>query len=291
MTNRKNIILLSLPFCVFFLLFFLSALFKSLVTSFGYYPVLNMKKFTWDYYLSALSDASFLSISWRTFLFSVISAFVACLIGLMIAIILYHHKKDHGVVFRITELPVILPHIFVVIALFQLLSQTGVISNILIHLGILHSVEQFPLLLNDNYQIGVIMTYLFKEIPFVIVSLMLVLRQMDDKYGIVAQNLGANKFQIFWNVTLPMVQTSLINAFVINFSFNFGSYEVPFLLGNQSKELLPVYIYNYYVQGDVTQIPLVMSLNMILSIFSIAFAAVLIWFSKKIPGGRIGGIR
>ncbi len=291
MTNRKNIILLSLPFCLFFLLFFLSALFKSLITSFGYYPVLNMKKFTWEYYISALSDASFLSISWRTFLFSVVSAFLACIIGMMIAITLYRHKKDRGIVFRITELPVMLPHIFVVIALFQLLSQTGVVPNILIHLGLLQSTEQFPLLLNDNYQIGVIITYLYKEIPFVIVSLMLVLRQMNDKYEVVALNLGANKFQTFWNVTLPMIQTALVNAFIINFSFNFGSYEVPFLLGNQQKELLPVYIYNYYVQGDITQIPLVMSLNMILSVFSIVFAAVLLVISKKIPGGRIGGNR
>jgi hypothetical protein len=83
----------------------------------------------------------------------------------------------------------------------------------------------------------------------------------------------------------------LINAFIINFSFNFGSYEVPFLLGNQQKELLPVYIYDYYVQGDITKLPLVMSLNIILSLFSIIFAGIVLRLSKSLPGGHIGGIK
>lgn len=291
MKSRRNMILLALPFCLFFLLFFLSALFKSLVTSLGYYPILNLRKFTLDYYISALGDASFLSISWRTFLFSVLSAFLACLMGLLLSLFLYRKKQDHGLIFRIVELPVMLPHIFVVIALFQLISQTGIIPNILIHLGWIDSTVNFPLLLNDKDQIGIFLTYLYKEIPFVIVSLMLVLKQMDPRFERVASNLGANKFQIFWHVTLPLLQTALMNAFIINFSFNFGSYEVPFLLGNQQNELLPVYIYNYYVQGDITQIPLVMSLNMILSIFAVIFAAMLIGVSRKLPGGRIGGVK
>jgi ABC-type spermidine/putrescine transport system, permease component I len=292
MVTRRKIIFLLFPFYLFFFLFFFSALFKSLVTSFGYYPILNMKKFTFHYYMDALSDMNFMNISLRTFLFSLFSAAVACLIGLWLALVLRRIKGNKKKFFlQMTQLPVMLPHIFVVLALFQLISQTGLIPSILNHLGLLSSSDNFPLLVNDPFQIGVIITYLWKEIPFVIVSLMLVLRQMNDDYQIVAKNLGASKSQTFWHVTLPLLQPALINAFIINFSFNFGSYEVPFLLGNQQKELLPVYIYDYYVQGDITKLPLVMSLNIILSLFSIIFAGIVLRLSKSLPGGHIGGIK
>ncbi|WP_300558656.1 ABC transporter permease subunit [Companilactobacillus sp.] len=292
MVTRKKIILLLIPFYLFFFLFFCSALLKSLVTSFGYYPILNMKRFTLHYYLSAVSDSSFMMISLRTFLFSVFSAFLACAIGLMLALIFKNKLADqNGMLTKMIQIPVMLPHIFVILALFQLISQTGVLSGMLTNLGWLKSSNDFPLLLNDPGQIGVLITYLWKEIPFVIVSLMLILRQMNTDFQDVARNLGANKWQIFWQITLPLLQPALINVFIINFSFNFGSYEVPFLLGSQQKELLPVYIYDFYVQGDFTKLPLVMSLNILLSLFSILFAALMLKISRSMPGGHLGGFK
>lgn len=283
MASKRKLVLLLTPFCIFFCLFFLNAFLKSIITSLGYYPIVKLRKITLDYYLSAFSDPSFITISLRTFIFSMISAAFACIIGLFLALCLQRTTGIWKKVFtRFTQIPVMLPHVFIVLALLQLISQTGIISGILLKLGWISSSNQFPLLVNDPWQIGVVITYLWKEIPFVVVSLILVLSSMKIDYRDVAFNLGVSKFQAFCKVTLPLIQTSLINAFIINFSFNFGSYEVPFLLGNQQKELLPVYIYNFYVQGDITKMPLVMALNVILSVFSIIFALILLKISKSL---------
>ncbi|APX73348.1 polyamine ABC transporter permease [Companilactobacillus allii] len=291
MTKRKILLLLS-PFYVFFLLFFVSAIVKSFVTSFGYYPLMGMKNFNLHYYFEAFKMQSFLKIFERTFLFALFSAALACFIGMCLAL-LFDKRNDNisKSFFKIAQLPVMLPHIFIVLALLQLISQTGLIPSLLLKLGIISKDTNFPLLVNDPFQIGIILTYLWKEIPFVIVSLVLVLRQLDNRYRLVAKNLGASTWQTFWHIYLPLIQPALMNAFIINFSFNFGSYEVPYLLGSQRQELLPVYIYDLYVQGDFSQLPLVMSLNLILSLFAIAFAGLIIFISHHISGGHNGGVK
>lgn len=273
------------------LFFFFSALAKSLVTSFGYYPLMGMEKLSLHYYTDALNNKVFLRIFFRTFIFALFSAVLACFFGTALSFLFKRNDNPFTKpFFKLAQLPVMLPHIFIVLALLQLLSQTGLVSSLLTKIGIIHSYNSFPLLLNDQWQIGIILTYLWKEIPFVIVSLILVLRQMDNRYRIVSENLGASKWQTFWKVSLPLLMPAIVNAFIINFSFNFGAYEVPYLLGNQTKELLPVYIYDLYVQGDYTQLPMIMSLNLILSVFSILFAGIVIWLSKHLPGGHTGGI-
>lgn len=290
LTKRKLILLLS-PFCLFMLFFFFSALLKSLITSFGYYPLMGMEKLSLHYYTDALNDKVFLKIFFRTFVFALFSAGMACFMGTVLAFLFKRNDNPFTKpFFKLAQLPVMLPHIFIVLALIQLLSQTGLVSSLSTRIGIIHSYNSFPLLLNDQWQIGIILTYLWKEVPFVIVSLVLVLRQMDNRYRIVADNLGATKWQTFWKVSLPLLMPAIVNAFIINFSFNFGSYEVPYLLGNQTKEMLPVYIYDLYVQGDYTQLPMIMSLNLILSVFSIIFAGSVLWLSKHLPGGHTGGI-
>lgn len=290
-TKRKLILLLS-PFCLFFIFVFMSAFMKSIVTSFGYYPLLGLKHFSLAYYGSVLQDTLFLKTSLRTFGFALFSSLLACLFGLLAALSLRKAQGPLGrLSHKIVQLPVMLPHIFIVLALLQLLSQTGLVSALLKHFGWLSDPAAFPLLVNDPYQIGIILAYLWKEIPFVVVSLLLVLKVLDQRYLSVGQNLGASKFQLFWHVSLPMVQPALFNAFIIIFSFTFGAYEVPYLLGNPKQMLLPIYIYDLYIQNDLTQMPLIMCLNILLSLFSVLFAGLVLKISRWLPGGHLGGLR
>ncbi|MFC6170416.1 ABC transporter permease [Loigolactobacillus jiayinensis] len=292
MRTKPRLVLLLLPFSLFMALFFFSAILKSLWTSLGYYPLIGLHRLSLTYYTAALQDTAFLRTFMRTFTLAFSSTFLACLIGLGLAFLFsQQHNRWTRLMFKLSQLPVMLPHIFVVLALLQLLSQTGLIPRLLQRLGLIDQSAQFPLLVNDPGQIGILLTYLWKEVPFVIVTVTLVLRQIDLRYQKVALNLGANRWQTFWHILLPLVQPALFNAFIIIFSFTFGSYEVPYLLGNQQAELLPVYIYNLYVQHDLTQIPLLMSLNLLLSVFTIAFAGLLLQVSRWLPGGRTGGLR
>ena len=66
-----------------------------------------------------------------------------------------------------------------------------------------------------------------------------------------------------------MTMPSIMSSFIILFSFAFGSYEVPFLIGPSTPKALSVYAYINYISSDLSKRSLAMVINTILSIISI----------------------
>jgi putative spermidine/putrescine transport system permease protein len=91
--------------------------------------------------------------------------------------------------------------------------------------------QQFPMLLYDRYGLGVILAYLWKEIPFIIYFVIALMANINGSLGEAAANLGANKLQTFMKVTLPLCMNTVLSGFLIIFVFALGAYELPFILG------------------------------------------------------------
>lgn len=95
-------------------------------------------------------------------------------------------------------------------------------------------------LLQDRYGIGIILHYVSKEIPFLALIILAVLRTQSDGYDLVAENLGASRWQRLRYVTIPLVMPSLLSGALLVFAFIFSSYEAPALLGVSYPRMLPV---------------------------------------------------
>lgn len=273
------------PFVLFTGIFFLMAVGKTVSLSFGYDPLLGHHQFTWRYYQAIFANKTFMRTLLRTFSVTFSSSLLASLIGLRLAFLV---KRSHswGAKFlsKMANVPLVLPHIFMVLVFMWCFDQTGLLVRLVHLLGW----QQFtlPVLIGDPYQLGILLTYLWKETPYVLLTLFLVVRQLDDDYFLAAQNLGANRWQRLWYVEWPLVQPAFFNALIIVFSFSFGAYEVPALLGSQKYELLPVMIYELYQQSDLTLRPLIMSFNVVISVIAIGCASLLLLLSWWLPGGR-----
>jgi len=180
--------------------------------------------------------------------------------------------------------PIILPHLVVVVLVFHIFSQTGIISRFLFALGLVDDPNKFPLLVYDRFSAGVMLVYLYKQIPFVSLTVFTVLKNLDHKYVQIAENLGAGKWQILKKVTLPLLAPSIITAFLITFAFDFGSFEVPFILGSPARLTLPVLAYFDYASASLEARPSAMVTNVIISAISLAliwlYMALLSFFSK-----------
>lgn len=238
-----------------------------IVQSLGYFPQIGMNNMTLDYYKEILGEATFL----KSLLFSMKTSLISSLISVLLGIILsYLLCQDKHSKFRdaILHLPIIIPHIIVVILMIFIFSQTGIVSRILFNLGIIDSSSSFFNLVLDKNGIGIILVYLWKGVPYVIITTYNILRNINEKLEVVAMNLGANKFQIFINIVLPLAMPSIISSFIILFTFAFGSYEVPFLIGPSTPKALPVYSYINYISSDLSKRSLAMVINTLLSILS-----------------------
>jgi len=168
----------------------------------------------------------------------------------------------------------------------MLLTQSGLTARILYALGGLERPDQFPALVFDRGHIGVILAYTWKEIPFIGLVVLAVLKGVGRDYEEIAQTLGASAWQRFRFVLLPLLIPGIVSTTVIVFAFLFGSFEIPLLLGQRYPGTLPVAAYRAYIDPDLARRPEAMAMGMIITVI-----VVLLLFAYRRLVGRVYGPR
>ncbi len=245
--------------------------------SLGYFPAVGLKEFTLRYYKEVLTDIGFLDSLKFTLYTSFVSSTLALIIGVLLAYSIFQSKSRKGVLYTIYKLPVIVPHSIAALLVFNVLTQSGILARVLFYLGIISEQTQFPSLIFDQNGIGIIISYLWKGIPFIAMTVYTVLSNINDKLTDAALNLGANRRQVFWKILLPLLMPSILSSYIIIFAFSFGAFEIPYLLGPTSPKLLPVKAYIEYINPDLSHRPYSMVINMVLASYSL----ILVWFYSK----------
>lgn len=254
-----------------------SGIIIALSQSVGYMPVIGLKDLTFKYYAAVFTDKGF----WESLKFSLnislFSSIVAVVAGILLAysMLVNKHKKSMEKILYI--IPIIVPHMVAAFLMFNILSQSGLISRILYHFHIIKGQSAFPSLIFDKYGIGIVLTYLWKEIPFVAMVVYTFISNINNSLEDVALNLGASRKQYFWNVILPLSWPSIISSFIIIFAFSFGAFEVPYLLGPTTPKTLPITAYIEYSNPDIFNRPYAMAINVVLAFISL----VMVWIYDK----------
>lgn len=246
-----------------------------ILQSVGYFPIIGLNKITLDYYKEILTDASFIKSLLFTLSTCSISSVISVIGGVMIAYMLIRDDKYSKIRESLIRIPVIVPHIVVVLLMFTIFSQSGVLSRMLYNIGVIKDVSDFPILTMDENGFGIMLVYIYKGIPFTIFMVYNILKNFSEKLELVAMNLGASKSQSFFHVLLPMSIPAIISSFIIIFAFSFGSFEVAYLIGPTTPKVLPVEAYIRYTSNDLSQRPYAMVINVILS--SISFILLVIY--------------
>lgn len=144
-----------------------------------------------------------------------------------------------------------LPHLVWAIAVLLLFSQSGLAARLAYALGLIGGPEQFPVLVRDLWGLGIILGYVGKEIPFLTLVVLAVLRTQSADYDLVAENLGASPWQRLRHVTLPLVLPALGAAALLVFAFVLGAYEVPAILGVRYPRMLAVLSLDLFLNPDL----------------------------------------
>jgi putative spermidine/putrescine transport system permease protein len=265
------------PVMIIILGIFTMGLVLGFFQSLGYFPVIGLNDFTLKYYKEVLLDKSFIDSFKFSIYISLISSVLSVIIGVLLAYSIFQSKHKKGIEEIIYKLPIIVPHSIAALLVYNMLTQSGVLARVLFSLGFISEQAQFPSLIFDKNGIGIIVTYIWKETPFIAMVVYTVLSNINEKLAEAALNLGANKRQVFWRIILPLIMPSILSSFIIIFSFSFGSFEVPYLLGPTNPKTLPVKAYIEYTNPDLTHRPYTMVINMILTFYSF----LLVWLYSK----------
>lgn len=270
--------LLLLPALSLVALLFGGGLILAFLQSVGLLGLVGEGTFSLAAYSTALTGAEF----WRSLILSLYIAIVAtglstlCSIGL--ALLLRSASRWASFACQLT-LPV--PHLVGIAGMLLLISPSGLISRLLYALGWIESDQGFPLLVNDGANLGVIILFLWKEVPFMTLILLAVLRGIRPEYSQQARALGASRWQCFWNVTLPLMKPGILSASLIVFGYVFGAFEVPFLLGSTYPLTLPVLVYQAFTNVDLNQRTSAIALGLLLSLISIGLCGLYLQLGAK----------
>ena len=253
--RKLLVVVLLAPALIVVVLLFGGGLLLGLVQGLGYFPGAENQAFTLHHFRHVLGDRDFLKSLGLTLYISLTSTGIAVIISVAVALVFLRLSERQRWVYFIFQLPLVVPHLVVAIAVVFLLSPTGWLSRIAQAGGFIKTSSDFPLFVNDRFGVGIIVTYVWKEIPFITLMIFSVLRNVGVDLIDVGKTLNANRWQRFRYIILPMIAPSLAASSLIVFAYTFGAFEVPFLLGQTYPMLLPVWAYKSYSDIDLLARP------------------------------------
>lgn len=237
------------------MLLFGGGLALGIVQALGYLPGAGLGRLSLMHFTAVLTDPDFLQSFFLTLYIAGVSTAIAAGISILAALGLVSLSERSRVIHFIFQIPLTVPHLVIAIAVAFLLAPAGLLSRVAVGLGWIQSAADFPLLINDTWGMGIILTYIWKEIPFITLMLLAVLRQTGRDLLDVGRTLKANAWQRFRYITLPIIFPALGAASLIVFAYTFGAFEVPFLLGRTYPMTLPVWAYKQYSDIDLMARP------------------------------------
>jgi putative spermidine/putrescine transport system permease protein len=252
--------LLVLP-AVILLLFFVFGMINGVLQGFGYAPFLNMTDFTFDYYLKALTDRQLISSIGYSLYLAFVSTALSIIGGVALSAALVRIKASRFAQLFSIQIPLMMAHIVVALLIIMVFASTGILARILHALNIIEDPQQFPTVVGAVSGWGIVLVYLWKEIPFVAFSTMTIMMNLSNRYSEASASLGASPLKTFFTVTLPLCAGPIIRSALIVFAFVFGSYEIPYLLGPTLPRALPVLAYYEFQNTDLTNRCYAMALN------------------------------
>ena len=210
-----------------------------------------------------------------TFGASLLAAMVNAVFGLIVAWVLVRYNFfGKKVVDALVDLPFALPTAVAGITLAMLYSHNGWIGQLLEPLGIKVA----------NTRLGVFVALTFIGLPFIVRTVQPVLEDLDPELEEAAASLGANRWQVFWRVILPMLTPALLTGFALAFARALGEYgSVIFIAGNipMKTQITPVIIMgelDMFDYGKATAIAVVM---LVVSFVLLLSINVLQWWTNR----------
>ena len=193
----------------------------------------------------AIVSAPRVMASYRiSFGLSLLAALINAVFGLIFAWVLVRYRfPGKRIVDALVDLPFALPTAVAGIALTAIYSGNGWLGQWLEPLGL--KVAFTPL--------GILVALTFIGLPFVVRTVQPVLEDLDTELEEAAASLGADRWQTFWRVVLPVLTPALLTGFALAFARAVGEYgSVIFIAGNvpMVSEITPLLIITKLEQYD-----------------------------------------
>lgn len=236
---------------------------------------------SWDQFWSVITAPRVVASYQLSFGASLLAAAINLVFGLMLAWALVRYSfPGKKIVDALVDLPFALPTAVAGIALTALYAKNGWIGKHLDPFGI--KVAFTPL--------GVLVALVFIGLPFVVRTVQPILEDLETELEEAAASLGANRWETFRHVVLPILLPALMTGFALAFARAVGEYgSVIFIAGNlpMVSEITPLMIITKLEQYDYTGATAIAVVMLVLSFVLLLLINVLqAWTAKRTGRNR-----
>ncbi|MEO0764676.1 MAG: ABC transporter permease [Pseudomonadota bacterium] len=260
--RAERIGLLALPGLSFLAVIYALPLFMLLLKSFQIDGQFSIAE-----YVTFFGDDYNLSVLWRTLRVALLTTGLALIIAYPTAMIMARAK---GIWLSVFLVAMVLPmSVGVIVKAFAwtiLFRTRGVLNDTLMSLGITNAPIRM-LFTETALVIGAANVFL----PFMVLPIYAVLRQMDSRLPEAAVSLGATPVFRFMNVTLPLSLPGVVAGCAFTFSLAISMYVIPSLIVGERQQTLSMltarsflYLRNEALGATMSSILLIIAISVVL---------------------------
>lgn len=170
-----------------------------------------------QWYARYFGSREWMSATVRSFEVALLTTLAATAVGTAAALALRRPFRGRSLVRLIILAPMVVPVIIVAVGIYGLYAKLRMV-------GTLH---------------GLVLAHTVLALPFVVVVVSATLNGFDATLELAAQNLGANQWQTFRFVTLPLIRPGLVSAALLAFVTSFDEVVVAIFVSGTQATTLP----------------------------------------------------
>ena len=174
--------------------------------------------FTLHWYTDVFHSPVWMRAVTRSLLVGLGTGVLSMLIGTPVAFLLVRHEmRGKGLILAFVLSPIVVPRMIIAIGMFFLFARIGLVGS----------------------AVGLAFAHTVVAVPYVVMTMMAVLRNYDTRLDLAAQSLGARPMATLRHVTFPILGAGMLSSFLFAFATSFDELTIALFASGGLSATLP----------------------------------------------------
>jgi putative spermidine/putrescine transport system permease protein len=210
--------------------------------------------FSLQHYRTMMASPLWMQAALRSVLVATGAASLAMLIGTPAAFLLARSAaRGKSLMLAFVLSPIIIPRMIIAVGMFYFFARVGLVGT----------------------SIGLMLGHTVIALPYVVMTMMAVLRNYDTRLDLAAQSLGARPWQTLRHVTFPILAAGLLSSFLFAFATSFDELTIALFASGGLTATLPK---QFWDEVTLQVSPVIAAVSTCLFVF----IAILIWTADRL---------
>ncbi|GAL18820.1 ABC transporter permease protein YnjC [Vibrio maritimus] len=228
------------------------------VASLGYIPPLNLNEFSFTGFTDVFAWQGVEKSIALTLTTAIVSSYFACFLAFAIIAASWNSRWWKKIELALSPL-LALPHVAFAIGFAFLFSPTGFGARALVELFGVSSqsgLSNAPWLVKDPYGIGLTLMLAIKEVPFLLLMSIPILRQLKVCESLkIASSLGYSEAAAWWKIILPQWFAKIRFPMLAVIAYSLSVVDVALIIGPTNPPTFAVLVWQWFNDPDLNLLP------------------------------------